>query len=76
MGDIQHMMPGVSFRTACYGIGVKAHTWPATACAGHSLGRKGMIQRVKDNGIVWMEALKSLIYMLKQKKSLTMQWPV
>jgi aminobenzoyl-glutamate utilization protein B len=47
VGDIQHMIPGVSFRTACYSVGVKAHTWVATACTGHSMSRKGMIRASK-----------------------------
>jgi len=68
VGDIQHMVPGVSFRTACYGIGVKAHTWPATACAGHSLGRKGMIRASKIMALFGMKLLTDPDIYVEAKK--------
>lgn len=57
VGDVQHIVPGVSFRTACYSIGVKAHTWLATACTGHSLSRKGMIRASKIMAVFGLKLL-------------------
>ena len=35
--------PGVFFYTACYNIAAAGHTWQSCACAGHSMGLKGML---------------------------------
>lgn len=47
VGDVQHVAPGVALRTTCYPIGVRSHTWLATACAGHEIAQKGMIRGAK-----------------------------
>jgi len=43
VGDVQHIVPGVSFGTASANIGAPGHSWQIAACSGHSIGMKGMI---------------------------------
>lgn len=42
VGDVAHMVPTGFFYTATYNLGAPGHHWQATACAGSSIGRKGM----------------------------------
>jgi aminobenzoyl-glutamate utilization protein B len=42
-GDVSWVVPTVQFTTATFVPGVAAHTWQAAACAGTSIGRKGML---------------------------------
>lgn len=47
VGEVQNIVPGVFFMTACTNIGSPAHSWHTTACAGHSIGMKGMLYGAK-----------------------------
>ena len=47
VGDVQHIAPGTFFMTATANIGAAGHSWNNTACAGHSIGMKGMIYAAK-----------------------------
>jgi aminobenzoyl-glutamate utilization protein B len=42
-GDVSWVVPTASFTTATFVPGVGAHTWQAAACAGSTIGRKGML---------------------------------
>src|SRR5262249_20048859 len=42
-GDVSWVVPTAQFTTATFVPGVGAHTWQAAACAGSSIGRKGMV---------------------------------
>jgi aminobenzoyl-glutamate utilization protein B len=42
-GDVSWVVPSASFTTATFVPGVGAHTWQAAACAGSTIGRKGML---------------------------------
>lgn len=42
-GDVSWIMPMNLMLTACWPLGVAAHSWQATASSGSSLGMKGMI---------------------------------
>jgi aminobenzoyl-glutamate utilization protein B len=42
-GDVSWNVPLGQFTTATFVPGVGAHTWQAAACAGTSIGRKGMV---------------------------------
>ena len=42
-GDVSWVVPMGGFTTATFVPGVGAHTWQAAACAGASIGRKGMV---------------------------------
>ena len=43
VGDVSWVVPTASFLAATFAPGVGAHTWQAAACAGSSIGRKGMV---------------------------------
>lgn len=47
VGDAQNIAPGAFFMTTCSNIGAPAHSWHITACAGHSIGMKGMLYGAK-----------------------------
>lgn len=47
VGDISWVVPTVGLRTATYVPGTPAHSWQAVACAGSSIGRKGMMVAAK-----------------------------
>jgi len=42
-GDVSWNVPTVQFTTATYPSGTPAHSWQSAACAGTSIGRKGMV---------------------------------
>jgi len=42
-GDVSWVVPTAHFTAATFVPGVAAHTWQAAACAGTSIGRKGMV---------------------------------
>jgi len=43
VGDVSWNVPTIGFVAATFVPGVSAHTWQATACAGMSIGQKGML---------------------------------
>ena len=47
VGDVAHIVPTAFFTTACNNIGAPGHHWQITACAGNSIGHKGMIYAAK-----------------------------
>ncbi len=47
VGDVSWNVPTIGFDTATFVPGVVAHTWQAAACAGMSIGQKGMIVAAK-----------------------------
>ncbi|WP_100066172.1 amidohydrolase [Miniphocaeibacter massiliensis] len=47
VGDVLHIAPGSMFMTACTNLGAAGHSWNNTACAGHSIGMKGMLYAAK-----------------------------
>lgn len=47
VGDVNHICPGVSFRTVCYPLGTQVHSWSTTAMTNHSFAKKGMIRGAK-----------------------------
>lgn len=42
-GDVSHIVPTCMFMTATQNIGAPGHSWQVVACAGHSIGQKGMM---------------------------------
>lgn len=42
-GDVSWNVPYAHFTAATFAPGISAHTWQAAACAGSSIGRKGML---------------------------------
>lgn len=47
IGDVMHLLPTAYFFTACTNMGAPAHSWQFAACAGSSIGEKGMIYAAK-----------------------------
>ena len=47
VGDVSWNVPTIGFNAATFVPGVVAHTWQAAACAGMSIGQKGMIVAAK-----------------------------
>ncbi len=43
VADVQHIVPCVMVYTATYNLAAPGHSWQITACAGHSIGYKGML---------------------------------
>ena len=43
VGDVQHICPCIQVRTACWNLAAPGHSWQITACAGMSIGMKGML---------------------------------
>jgi aminobenzoyl-glutamate utilization protein B len=54
-GDVSWVVPMVQFGTATFVPGVGAHTWQAAACAGSSIGRKGMVVAARTMALGAME---------------------
>ncbi|MEZ5355362.1 MAG: amidohydrolase [Bryobacteraceae bacterium] len=46
-GDISWLLPSAQFTAATYVPGTPGHSWQSTACAGSSIGRKGMLVAAK-----------------------------
>lgn len=47
VGDVSWNVPIGGFSTATFVPGAPGHSWQSTACAGHSTGRKGMVNAAK-----------------------------
>ncbi|MGA2267031.1 MAG: amidohydrolase [Bryobacteraceae bacterium] len=47
-GDVSWTVPMAALGTATFVPGVPAHTWQSAACAGMSIGRKGMVVAAKS----------------------------
>jgi aminobenzoyl-glutamate utilization protein B len=47
VADVSWVVPTGEFRAATYVPGTPAHSWQSTACAGMSIGRKGMTLAAK-----------------------------
>lgn len=47
IGDVMHLVPTAYFFTGCTSMGAPNHSWQFCACAGSSIGEKGMILAAK-----------------------------
>ncbi len=47
VADVSWVVPTAEFNTATFVPGTPGHSWQATACAGGSIGRKGMVVAAK-----------------------------
>jgi aminobenzoyl-glutamate utilization protein B len=47
VGDVSWMLPTAQFTTATFVPGTPGHSWQSTACAGMTIGRKGMTVAAK-----------------------------
>lgn len=51
IGDVMHLLPTAYFFTACSNMGAPVHSWQFAACAGSSIGEKGMIYAAKTMAV-------------------------
>jgi aminobenzoyl-glutamate utilization protein B len=58
-GDVSWVVPTAQFTTATFVPGVSAHTWQAAACAGTSIGRKGMVVAARTLAVAGLELLQN-----------------
>jgi aminobenzoyl-glutamate utilization protein B len=58
-GDVSWVVPTAHFTTATFVPGVGAHTWQAAACAGSSIGRKGMVVAARTLALGAMELFEN-----------------
>lgn len=58
-GDVSWVVPTAQFTTATFAPGVSAHTWQAAACAGTTIGRKGMLVAARTLALAGMELFEN-----------------
>ena len=58
-GDVSWVVPTGTFTTATFVPGVAAHTWQAAACAGSSIGRKGMVVAARTLALAGVELFET-----------------
>ena len=54
-GDVSWVLPMADIGTATFVPGVPAHSWQSAACAGMSIGRKGMVVAAKTLVLTGMD---------------------
>ncbi len=59
VGDVSWVVPTAQFTAATFVPGVGAHTWQAAACAGSSVGRKGMIVAARTLALAAVELFET-----------------
>jgi aminobenzoyl-glutamate utilization protein B len=59
VGDVSWVVPTGSFTAATFVPGVSAHTWQAAACAGSSIGRKGMVVAARTLALAAVELFET-----------------
>jgi aminobenzoyl-glutamate utilization protein B len=58
-GDVSWVVPTAQFTAATFVPGVSAHTWQAAACAGTTIGRKGMVVAARTLAVAAMELFEN-----------------
>jgi aminobenzoyl-glutamate utilization protein B len=58
VGDVSWNVPTVNFTTATFVPGTAPHTWQSAACAGTSIGRKGMLVAARTLALSVLELLE------------------
>jgi len=58
-GDVSWVVPMGHFTAATFVPGVGAHTWQAAACAGSTIGRKGMIVAARTLALAGVEIFEN-----------------
>jgi aminobenzoyl-glutamate utilization protein B len=67
LADVSWNVPTVSMTTATFVPGVPAHSWQATACAGGTIGVKGMIVAAKAMALTTMDLFSDPAHIQKAK---------
>lgn len=55
VGDVSWVVPTAALVTATYVPGTSGHTWQSTACAGGTVGRKGMVVAARTLALTALE---------------------
>jgi aminobenzoyl-glutamate utilization protein B len=58
-GDVSWVVPTAQFTASTFVPGVSAHTWQAAACAGTSIGRKGMVVAARTLAVAGVELFEN-----------------
>jgi len=69
VGDVSWVVPTGGLRTATFVPGASAHSWQSTACAGMSIGRKGMVVAAKTLAISAMDLFTDATQIEAARKS-------
>ncbi len=59
VGDVSWVVPTAELTAATFVPGVGAHTWQAAACAGSSIGRKGMVVAARTLALAAIELFET-----------------
>ena len=59
VGDVSWVVPTATFTAATFVPGVGAHTWQAAACAGGTIGRKGMLVAARTLALAGVELFEN-----------------
>ena len=70
VGEVQHIVPTAYFMTASANVGAAYHSWQITACAGHSIGMKGMLHGALVMALSALKAIEDPEIIVKAKKEL------
>ena len=57
VGDVSWNVPTINFNAATFVPGTAPHTWQSAACAGTSIGRKGMLVAARTLALSALELL-------------------
>jgi aminobenzoyl-glutamate utilization protein B len=67
-GDISWIVPAGGFTAATFVPGTPGHSWQSTACAGSSIGRKGMLVAAKTLALTASDLFTNLAVLAEAKK--------
>ena len=59
VGDVMHICPCIMVRNGTYNIAAPGHSWQITACAGMSIGHKGMLQGSKVLAVTGLKMIEN-----------------
>lgn len=59
VGDVSWIVPTAALNTATFVPGIPAHSWQSTACAGMSIGRKGMLVAAKTLALTAVDLFRN-----------------
>jgi len=68
VSEVQYICPTAFLTTPCANNAAVFHQWPTTACAGHSIGMKGMLQGAKAMAVTALKAVENPEIIAKAKE--------
>lgn len=68
VGDISNIVPTMGIVTACWPLGIPAHTWAATASNGMSIGKKGMFRAAEAIALTGLDLITDKDFLAAAKK--------